>query len=239
MAKYCTKCGKKLEENEVCDCIKKKKKKEEEVETREKTTQENVWIDKYLDITRGIFEKPADTIKKYAKKENVVLSWIILGINSFLTVLFLYLLVKETIPVPTFPFEPNDLISSGYSMEIGSLLKIFITLMLGYVGMAGALYFIGKVLWKKEVDFNQIVSVMAIPSASTIIATLVATILIYLSIKLMGIVLLISIIFYLSNVYHGFVYTTQIEENKVAYSYTGALVFTLFLLTVIIPKLLS
>ncbi len=244
MAKFCTKCGRKLEEGEVCECTKEKKekglkeeKKEETIEKKEVTSLANDWLETYIAMTKGILEKPITTIKKYAKKENAILSWIILGINSFFTVLFLYLFVKETTSnVSGFPF--NDFTYSGYSMDFETVLKIFLTIMVGYASMAGLLTFIGGILWKKEVNFNQIISVLAIPSTFTILTTLLSILLIYLSTKLMGIVLLISLILYLSNIYHGWMSTTTVDENKISYSYTGALVLTLFVVTVLMPKLL-
>ena len=62
MAKFCTKCGKKLEEGKVCDC--------------EKTTSESVktavannnMVNDYIEVLKGMFTKPLDTMKDYAKK---------------------------------------------------------------------------------------------------------------------------------------------------------------------------
>ena len=51
MAKFCTKCGKKLEEGKTCDC--------------EKTTVvNNNMVNDYMEVLKGMFTKPLDTMKK-------------------------------------------------------------------------------------------------------------------------------------------------------------------------------
>ena len=60
MAKFCTKCGKKLEEGQVCSC---------EAKATKATSSNNGGFDvkecanSYLDMLKGIFTKPVETIK--------------------------------------------------------------------------------------------------------------------------------------------------------------------------------
>ena len=62
MAKFCTKCGKPLEDGKKCDCEKENKTEEQVVE--------NNLVDGSLDIFKRIFVNPLKTVKKYANGNN-------------------------------------------------------------------------------------------------------------------------------------------------------------------------
>ena len=75
MAKFCTKCGKKLEDGQVCDCTKTVSQSASQANTGSQSTGNidfNRGLNDYLDIIKGIFTKPADTIKKYAQSNKVL-----------------------------------------------------------------------------------------------------------------------------------------------------------------------
>ena len=63
MAKFCTKCGKKLEDGKPCDCCKKEVKKEVVVESKTNGFDFNECVNSYIEMVKGIFVKPIDTIK--------------------------------------------------------------------------------------------------------------------------------------------------------------------------------
>lgn len=70
MAKFCTKCGKKLEEGKTCDCSKTVK--------QETVVQSNTQVDfkescmDCLDVFKNIFTKPFDAIKKFVSENKFV-----------------------------------------------------------------------------------------------------------------------------------------------------------------------
>ncbi len=96
MAKFCTKCGKKLEEGKVCKCDKEKNTNVEEVK---QTTNKKVVVDTNIDtkeitnnvleIVKGIFIKPVETCKKYATIKNINLGYILLALSALASALFI------------------------------------------------------------------------------------------------------------------------------------------------------
>ena len=104
MAKFCTKCGKKLEDGQVCDCEKKKAgakaaKTEEKVvatETAPTTGIDFNWYaNSYLDIIKGLFTKPVDAIKKYATSKNLGLGLVSMVIACIVMGIFPYCFATE------------------------------------------------------------------------------------------------------------------------------------------------
>ena len=77
MAKFCTKCGKKLEEGEKCTCS-------QNVSTTTANAGSvdfNQLFNDYVNIIKGIFTRPSDTIKEYAKGGKFLLGIIALVIK--------------------------------------------------------------------------------------------------------------------------------------------------------------
>ena len=94
MAKFCTKCGKKLEEGQKCDC-EKKEKVEAVVEEKEVITINNDMANDYLNAVKGMFSRPVDTMKEYSKRSKFNLGLIMIVINCIISGLFIYLFAKE------------------------------------------------------------------------------------------------------------------------------------------------
>ena len=68
MAKFCTKCGKPLEDGKACSCVEKEK-KEKAVNTKIDIKE---YSNLFLEVTKGIIKEPVDTIKKHSKTENLL-----------------------------------------------------------------------------------------------------------------------------------------------------------------------
>ena len=88
MAKYCTKCGKKLEEGQKCDCDKKEKVNAEVVEEKEVITINNDMLNDYVEVVKGMFTHPVDTMKEYSKRSKFNLALIMILINCLISGLF-------------------------------------------------------------------------------------------------------------------------------------------------------
>ena len=64
MAKFCTNCGKKLKDGEVCNC------KKVEISTKDF----NSYMTSLLNVLKGMFVKPIDTLKSFIADSNFVFS---------------------------------------------------------------------------------------------------------------------------------------------------------------------
>ena len=75
MAKFCIHCGKKLEEGQICDCQK----------NQTTSNQTSDLINKLLDVFKGMFVQPMDTLKKYTTNKEFTLGIILVGIFAIAT----------------------------------------------------------------------------------------------------------------------------------------------------------
>ena len=65
MAKFCTKCGKKLEDGKTCDCQKNKKVEEKVVETTSTQIDIKESLMDCINVFKKIFTKPVEAIKEF------------------------------------------------------------------------------------------------------------------------------------------------------------------------------
>ena len=256
MAKFCTKCGKKLEDGEVCSCTKTASKKEAKVEKKEKAEKvetttvvtaspspTNDYVNNYMEVAKGIFTHPIDTMKKFGTSEHFTLGLIMIAINCLITVLFVYLGFKELMS------NMGDLGSifsiGGYGYGYGDvevpmevLVKIFVMMAGGFATTAAMLYVIAGPIFKTNADIKQSFALVGVCSVLTTITTIVALICMYISTKLMFIVLLVCGVLYLSHLYHGFLNSTEVEENKIGYTYVASVAVATFVVVYLLPKIL-
>ncbi len=105
MAKFCTNCGKKLEEGKTCSC--KKETKEVAATEVKESSNKKVVVDttvdtkeitnNVLEIVKGIFTKPVETCKKYATVKNIKLGYILLALSALASALFITFTLSNTI----------------------------------------------------------------------------------------------------------------------------------------------
>lgn len=251
MAKFCTKCGKKLEEGEVCNCTKKTTKKavkKEEVVQEEAivnsattTAPVNDYLNQYLEVAKGIFTKPVDTMKKFAKSEHFTLGLIMIAVNCLVTILFVYLMVKEfasNMNIDAFSIGVPRGYSSGVSISLEEMIKLFIMGFGGFASTAFMLYVMASSVFKTKADMKQLFSLVGVCSVFLTVTTLVALVCLYLSTNLMVIVLAICGLFYLVHLYHGFLSITEIEKNKIGYAYIASISVSVFVVLYLLPKIL-
>lgn len=236
MAKFCTKCGKKLEEGKACEC--------ETKEVKEKTiVTNNTMVNDYLEVLKGMFTKPLDTMKDYAKRSKFNLGLIMLLLNAIIFGLFIFLFAKEGMNgVYTMIYGKSSLFGN-VTKNVEIPIKIFFisTLMMVvyHFLLGGFIHFISTTILKKESDLKKTYSLIGCAATITTATTLLALIFIYVNIWLCLIVLSLGSLFYLINLFHGFSELTKVDKNKMAYTFTSAYAVTLFIVCYVLPKIFS
>lgn len=242
MAKYCTKCGKKLEEGQKCDCDKKEKVNTEVVEEKEVITINNDMLNDYVEVVKGMFTHPVDTMKEYSKRSKFNLALIMILINCLISGLFVYLFAKEgTVSLVTMMYGRSYSSLASSSMEVPVKVFFIATLLMAvyFLCFGGLLHFISSTICKKESDIKKVYALIGVTSVFTTITTIVAIIGMYINIWIAVIILAIAGVLYLLHLYHGFTELTKIDKNKIAYVFTSAYVITLFITLYILPKIFS
>jgi len=214
MAKFCSNCGKKLEEGKICDC------------KQNAGVIDNELVSKGINIIKNIFVKPIDTIKEYTHAKNFTFSLILTAIMSFLTALFMMPVVKE-FSVLIYGVSEMTLYNSFVQAIEIPYLKIFfgsfiISFALTFV-FTGVLYLTNTIMFKGKADFKTIYSLYGVCSIITSASLAVGTILVFLNVILGLIVLLSGIVLNMIYMIYGVKFIGPKDENKFGYIYLIAL----------------
>lgn len=244
MAKFCTKCGKALVEGQVCDCQTAQNNATVVTTTNSNGFDFNQALNNYIEIVKGIFTKPIDTIKKFSTSSNFILGMIALVVNCIVSGIFLYCLCNEAIGL--FSSLMGELMGYG-SMFMGSssievpfmdvFLYGFASMAAGFVTTALMIYLVAGVILKDKIDIKKAFSLVGTVSVFTTVTTVVSILLTYVSIKFMLVVLLLAGIFYLTYLYQGINETTEVDKNKLAYVFVPTLAVATFVVVYILPKI--
>jgi len=210
MAKFCSNCGKKLEEGKSCDC------------KRNIEIMNNEFVNKGIYIIKSIFVKPIDTIKENATSKNFTFAMVLTGIMSFLAALFMMPLVKS---FATVIYGLNEI--SLYSSFVGTIeipyFKIFIWTVLFVFALtfvfSGALYLSNTIIFKGKADFKTIYSLYAVCSLIISAALALATIIGFINIYLGLIVLMLAMTLNMAYMIYGIKFIGPKDENTYGYIY--------------------
>ena len=226
MAKFCTNCGKELKDGK-CDCV--------------KVSESNAvtgFCNKYIEVLKQIFLKPIDTIKENSKEDNFSFGLISLCIASILSGLFTYFVLSEGI----------SKLSAGFMFGLRSMyhvpfMKTFVAGLIvsaiWYAVLAFMIYLIANKLFKDKLTVKESFAFLGVLSVFMAPVILASILLIYVSIKLMALVLVIASMFYMVYFILGLMEITKIDKNKIACLYVPSVLLTFFIVYYILPKLLS
>lgn len=241
MAKFCTKCGRKLEDGKPCPCEKEEKKVEKEerkVSHSEPSTDINWYVNSFIDMIKGIFVKPIDTIKKFATEEYFVLGIIVIILNALLTGVMAYLTLEEAGSA----ISGFGLYSLGFSgIEVPfmkTLLYVALFMIVGFAVSGAMIYVMAGPLFKANTNMKRCIALVGTCASLTLITTILAIICLYISVKVFFIVLLLAGVLYLCHLYHGTQEISNIDENKQGYTFLVAVAVATFVVVYVLPKIL-
>lgn len=241
MGKFCTRCGKKLEEGQICDCGREPAINivaQNEINNK----KSNNIFEGYLNIVKGLFLSPVDTIKKYSTEDNFILGIIAMIINCLVSGLFFYFLMDRVM------LKIFGLTSSGYS----SLLSSNVTLPFGKIFLMGMLFMViwflvcapiififANPIMNDKLNIKEAYTLTGVCSVFTTLTTLVSFLFVFISAKLALIILFLGATFYLTYLYQGLREITSIDKNKLAYVFVPSVGIATFIMIEIVPRLYS
>jgi len=217
--KFCTKCGKELNLDEVCTCD-------------TKSINVNIDFNEILDILKdflnkivNMYKKPASTLKEETNNSNLKYSLIMLAVIAI--TYGLYIMVGF-----------SSIFSSLYGMTGTNIsefidipyFKIFIYMTLIYFLVSfipiGITYLFARLTGNKEYDFKKSISLFAYSSAPLIISNLLMLVLSLVNIlSWVGTIIgcVISVFCFLNYIL-VFIELIKVAEDKKAYSLTGIII---------------
>lgn len=224
MTKFCTNCGKELIDGK-CDCVKK---------SDVGVTSDDL-ASKFMDIVKGLLKKPVTTIKENTTEDNFSFGLILLAISACVTGLFTYFFIKDGSSVISFV--------RLYGMFDVPFLRVFIassiTSAIWYAVLGFVTYLFANKLFKLEVTVKEIFTMLGILSVIMSLALIVSIILVYVSVKLMLLLIVVASLFYSIYFILGLKEVTGIDKDKLAYLYVPSILTAVFIVYYVLPRLLN
>lgn len=232
MAKFCTKCGKPLEEGKVCDCSKEETKEKEEVSS---SVSANIAND-YFEILKGMFAKPLTTIKKYSKDKHFILGLISIAITALIFGLLSHLLANGILKKVGLNLKLVSTAIDAIKMELGpigassininthvGLTAGFVTLALPFV-VAGIIWFINSVIFKKNISFKKIIAMIGVCEIFYSVCLLGILIFSLISVGFAAFILLCASLVFFTYLHQGIVEISDVNNDKLIYTITFSIV---------------
>ena len=237
MAKFCTKCGSELKNGKCPNCKEEKNKKEEVV-----TTSNNEIVANLLEVVKGTFTNPIETVKAYATSANFVLALILMAICAASAGIFIYVFVDEFMNTVGGLFGLGSLMSYGGKPEIpfGEVfIRIFLYIAVYQVVVAAMMLLMNKTVFKEETDIKETISIVGITSVGMACAFLVGAILFKIKFVLGVVMALVGMIFSTIVLTAGSMETLSLKKDKMVYSLLASISVGLFVILYVLPKLFN
>lgn len=227
MAKFCTKCGSKLVDGKCPNC---------ENKTTEVATKFD--FNELLTTVKGMFTKPVDTMKEMIETENITIAGILIAINAVIIALSCCLGSKELIGLFTSASGLSSFMSTSIEIPYARIFfTTLISVLVTYAIIAGLFYLVADKLFHGNSSYKKMITYLGITSIILTTTMLGTIVLMYVSAQLMILFLLCGIV--LSNVYmiQGFQYATDIDKNKVGYTYAIVYLIILIITMFVLPAI--
>jgi len=237
MAKFCTNCGKKLKDGETCDCKK------------DTTVSSNEMVNDVLEISKGMFVKPIDTIKDNTKEDKFNLSMILVGIMSLMAGLFGMAVLKNLVAAAMGTMSSmTGFGSSSYLMDSFTssfelpYARVFFTCLIVVFALsfvfAGILYLVNTVMFKGKANFKTIYSLYGVISVITTTTLALGALVLFVNIYVGMIVIALGAILKSVYVYHGIKFIGPKDENKYGYIYLITNVLFIIVVSIVLSIIL-
>lgn len=241
MSKFCTKCGKKLEDGKVCDCQKNKKVEEKVVETTSSQIDIKESLMDCVNVFKKIFTKPVEAIKEFVCDNKFIAGIIMIVVAAISTGLYKIATLKnmysasnaDAFNTSDFSDLLNSALSGGsISAEpeyFKEFLTTFATNLVEYALIVLIGYLIISKLLKGTATWKQMITAVAISLSVVLTANLINSVLVFIDGSFIGNIrsYLASFASVLSIIilYKSVKETSGVDTNKVFMSVASMSVF--------------
>lgn len=239
MAKYCADCGKELVDGKCLECKGNQKKEHQE----KSSFDTGACVNALVEMGQKMFSSPKDVIQKYAKEKYFQYALIAMAISCVLTGTLGYLLMEGIL---------SNVLSLSYSFSYGytnmnvptmPTLRVLITTTLYaviyFAVIFGMIYVMVNIAFKKEVNMKKVVASFGPIAIFSAITQVICIILYYLSFNLMAIVFLLFNLCTMVYMIQAIKISTDVDDNRLAYTYVPAVAVALFVIVYILPRLFN
>lgn len=244
MAKFCTWCGKPLEDGKPCDC----EQNQIQQSQPEKTNASNL-VNDYFDIVKGMFKAPVKTLKKYANQENFNLALISIGINAILFGIMVHFMLNAILKTIGISMDSitnllesakTQLATYGMNLSIDTNFGLKAGIAMGVISfvIVGIIYLMHSVVYKKQIDAKKIVSMVGVSEVFFSIGILITIIISFINSYLAMIVLLFFSLCFFIHIHQGIIEISSLDQNQLVYTITTALLIPVIAILALLGTML-
>ena len=234
MAKFCTKCGKELVDGKECSCQKNAK-----VEV----TGGSSIVNDLINLVKGMFTAPVDTMKSFINESNFNNALIALGASAVAAAIMICVLCKEMIGailgLMDIPSSYLGLMGANIEIPYAKIAIISIVVVCAtYAAIAGIAYLISAKLFKSETSYKAMLTWLGANAGLMTVVYLVTAICIFISFKLALIVYAVGSLLNTCYMYKGLKFACDTDENKLAYVYVPSVLIAAFVVGFLASKIM-
>lgn len=225
---FCTKCGKLLEEGQICECEKGKEFLDNEGSNNETISIQKV---KTNDIKLFLLEKictvfefiksPSRVINEVAQKENYKIGLFFLAIQVLISGFLAMLTVNRIGNAANYMLGSlGSMFGAGYGIDIPYLKIFFMTMvyiLLLFVFLNVSLYIISRFIFKGKGSIKSLVGVLGVIAIPKILVLVLSFILVFVSLKIVLCINFMASIFGIILYFIGIKEVFKLNEDKSAY----------------------
>lgn len=241
MAKFCTKCGKPLEEGKVCECSKNTK-----VATT--VTAGNLFSE-CVEIVKNFLKKPIDTLEANIDDSKFNSSLIMIGINAIASGLFVIVLVKELLG----SIMALMMSMSGYGSLMGlgtsalttpsiPYVKYFIIAVLAAAAVtfltALCSYLLSAKLFKGNTSVKKMITLFGFTSIISTIGLLAASLLTFVNMTIGLVVFAAGSLLNTYYTFKGLEFACDTDRNKLGYVLMPSVLVVSLVVGYLLPKIM-
>ena len=230
MAKFCTNCGKKLEEGQTCECIKVSV-----------ASNENLF-NECLEIAKNFFKKPIDTLKENVEESKLYHALIMLGINGIAMGLFTMVMAKSLYSTMLLKSGYGSLMSLAKTQVNIPYLKIFFVTFIVTVVMelliASFSYLISNKIFKNNTSIKKMITLFGFSTIILSAAIIIAAIFSFINIRIALFILIAGALLKTYYNYKGLEFACDTDVNKLGYILMPSVLIVSILVSYILPKIM-
>lgn len=220
MAKFCTKCGRALNEGEICNCVQTVQ------PVAVAATQGNGLVNDCINIIKNFFKKPVDTLKVSISENNFTSALVMIALNGLAVGLFAIALIKEVLGSMMSLFTMGSygsyasLMGSSYSVEIPYfkyfiIVAIVVIIMQLLLGVAA--YLISDKMFKGTTNIKKMITLFGFSSIILTAGLLVSSICLFINVNLGLLVYAMASVLNTYYICKGLEFSCNTDKNKLGY----------------------
>lgn len=241
MAKFCTTCGKKLENGEICSCNEKNEVLDDGQELQPIIPTVGLFDD-LGSILKESFTHPVSTIVRYNTDSNLIISIIFMVVCALASGLFAYCLFNSISNMLAGMFSGLSVFTSvtSFNVEFTSVFfRVLFFVAIYFVTLAGMITFMAKVIFKADTNFRKVITAIGLSSVFMICALILGSILSYVKFGLALVFLFVGIVFSIIYLASATRDSLNVSKDKVAYTLVPSIAVALFVILYVLPRLFS